>query len=244
MLATTPHAVPAAAAPGAFVALGPCRLADTRNRLGIRRLDASTVRVTVAGACGAPNTITSAAVTLTITNTTASGFATVWPAGQPRPWVSNVNWERGQTRANAALVGLSFGSVDVFVSSPADVVLDVSGAFTPAAAVAAGRLVVITPQRVLDTRLAGQPVAAGTARRVTLPVGAPPDAIAVAATVTITNSRNAGYVSVHPAGRPASLTSILNADAPGQTRAARVLVPVSASGLEVYTSGGVTSSST
>ncbi|GAA1072777.1 hypothetical protein GCM10009665_79210 [Kitasatospora nipponensis] len=41
---------------------------------------------------------------VTVTEPTAAGFLTVYPAGSPRPVASNLNWTAGQTVPNQVVV--------------------------------------------------------------------------------------------------------------------------------------------
>jgi uncharacterized protein YkwD len=66
----------------------------------------------------------------------------------------------------------------------------------------------------------------------------PADAVALALSVTITESSAPGFVTEFPAGRQMPTSSILNVDSANQTRAAAGIFPVSASGVALYVSGG------
>ena len=118
----------------AYVAVVPARLLDTRAS-GASPGDGSTTRVPVAGRAGVPADATAVALNVTATDTTAPGFVTVWPAGLPRPEASNLNVERpGQTVPNLVIVPLGDGgAVDVFALAATDLVVDVVGAWQPAA---------------------------------------------------------------------------------------------------------------
>ena len=220
-----------------LVPVRPCRLADTRTGDGITRLDANTVRVKVAGRCGLPETATAAALSAVSVNATSPGFLTLYPSGILRPLASNLNYRPGQIRSNAAItrVGLD-GSVDIYTSS-GDVVLDTSGAFVHVGAVAAGRLVPVTPRRLLDTRQSTLVPAGGTVT-IPLPADAPLDASALSLVVTVTESTGAGFVTTHPAGTARPLASSLNLDGRGQTRAAGGIHSVGPDGLTIYLSAG------
>lgn len=60
---------------------------------------------------------------------TGSGFLTVWPAGQPRPTASHVNFASGRTVANLVVAAVgSGGQVSIYNSAGAThVVVDVLG---------------------------------------------------------------------------------------------------------------------
>jgi hypothetical protein len=117
------------------------------------------------------------------------------------------------------------------------VVVDVTGYFEPAGGeVDAGRFVPVAASRLVDTVASGRPQAGGSVR--VDPPGVPDDAVAVAVNVTTTQSRGPGFFAAYPAGSARPLASVLNTDAAGQSRAAAAIVPVNASGFDVYTSGG------
>src|SRR5882762_7725873 len=86
--------------PIAFVAIAPCRLADTRGNgftglFGPPSLVASQARVfPVAGNCGIPLTAQVVSANIAVTNTTGQGFISIWPEGasQPIPLVSSQNY--------------------------------------------------------------------------------------------------------------------------------------------------------
>ncbi len=243
-------ALPAApSAPGAplgaplsvYQPVGPIRLADTRQAACgcSRHDDGSTITVEISGRDGIPARAIAAALTITITDAAAGGYATVWPSGTPRRTTSAVNWEAGQTVANSTIVPIGAdGAVDVDVSANAGVIVDISGVFVPTAGDAtAGRFIALPPERLVDTR--GGVAPAAPMIRVALPPTVADDATAVVATVTATDASRPGYLSARPAGSPHggnAQTSILNIDAAGQTRAATIVAPVSPAGFVVEAS--------
>src|SRR4249920_1683610 len=85
----------AAAAAAEFVSLSPTRILDTRIGLGaapgvVPQGQSIDVQVT-GGSSGVPAGATAVAFNLTATDAVAPGFVTAWPAGSPRPTVSNIN---------------------------------------------------------------------------------------------------------------------------------------------------------
>ena len=67
---------------------------------------------------------------VTVTNTTAASYLTVWPTHQTQPTASNVNWNPGQTVPNLVEVVLgNVPTVDVFEQRRhrGDVVIDLEG---------------------------------------------------------------------------------------------------------------------
>lgn len=248
--ATMPAAVAPVAPDGAsrLVPLPPTRLVDTRTGLGAPaavRPAGSTLTVQVAGAAGVPADATAVVVNATVTDTAAPGYLTLWPHGDPRPTVSNVNAPgRAATVANLAVVALGDGgALDVYAFAATHIVLDVAGYFAAAPTGAtAGRYVPVTPARVLDTRTGnGAPArrpGAGATVRVALTgrAGVPTGAAAVALTLTATDAAGPGYVTAWPGDTDRPLASNLNVPAAGATVANAVVVPVAADGsVALYT---------
>ena len=110
----------------------------------------------MSGAGGIPTSgVTAAVLNITATNTTAPGFATVYPAGESNPGTSTLNWAPGQTVANRAIVPLGGnGQVTIYNSDGnTDFVVDISGYFANTnAATGASLFYAVTPSRALDTR--------------------------------------------------------------------------------------------
>jgi hypothetical protein len=208
-------------------------LFDARRTPDAGRLDTSTVRVQVTGRCGVPEGATAAAISLVATNVTAPGFLTAWGSPSVRPEASNLNFVRGDTVANSAVVQLSpVGTVDVYTSVPADVIVDVTAVFVPVIGPAtSGRFVVSTPQRLLDTRSTGE---RGTGElRVPLPPGVAPDAVALAVSVTAVDAAAPGFLTAYPAGMAPPDVSVVNTDRFNTTRANALFVPVTSDGIVV-----------
>ncbi|EQD29128.1 hypothetical protein B1A_20867, partial [mine drainage metagenome] len=120
--------------------ISPSRICDTRPGSGEPYAGqtlgpGSTLELVVGGVAGVPDTATAVVLNVTVTDTTASGYLTVYPAGAPRPVASNLNWNPGTTLANmvVARIGSSgrvSGSptVDIYNDSGStDVVVDVEG---------------------------------------------------------------------------------------------------------------------
>jgi hypothetical protein len=244
VIAVTGIARTAAAAPAgpatlttAYRPVAPCRLLDTRGQA--KPGAGTTIVLAVKGRCGvgAPNAV---AITVTVTDAVGAGYVTAWPSGRPMPKAATSTYAVHETRANAALLPVGAdGNLSLFTSNSAHIVVDVSGAFYPAASATSGRYVPTAPARVLDTGAGkGRGLPAGGAVTVGLPAGVPADATALVLTVTIKGSPTSGYVSIHPAGTTTPNVSALNTDAGNQTRAITQIVPVSPSGLTVYSSAG------
>ncbi|MDH6577600.1 PKD domain-containing protein [Kitasatospora sp. MAP5-34] len=115
---------------GEFTPVTPTRLADTRpgNALG----GDGAFSVQVGGAAGVPANATAAVLNVTATDTTASGFLTVWPDGGPRPATSNLNFRAGQTVPNHVITPLGGnGRVSIYNrAGRTQVIADLFGYFT------------------------------------------------------------------------------------------------------------------
>ena len=134
----TPMAIPST--PTNFVPLPPCRLADTRGfgftgAYGPPALAPSASRnFTIAGQCGVPSGARAVSFNFTAAEMGSAGNLKVFPAGEPAPAVSTVNWT-GSTFviANAALAPLSTsGAITVVNESTTttQLIIDVNGYFT------------------------------------------------------------------------------------------------------------------
>jgi collagen triple helix repeat protein len=133
--------------PIAFVAITPCRLADTRGNgftgpFGPPSMVTQSPRVfPVAGNCGIPLSAQAVSANMAVTNTSATGFLSVWPEGalQPSPLVASMNYAAGQTIANAVIAPLGTnGGLTVFARFGLDLIIDVNGYFDTGAAGATG----------------------------------------------------------------------------------------------------------
>jgi photosystem II stability/assembly factor-like uncharacterized protein len=124
-------------APTAFFTVTPCRVIDTREAdgpLAGPALAAGNTRTfAVAGQCQIPLTAKSISANLTVTQPSAGGHLTVWPAGDPLPPVSSINYRPGQTRANNGILALNpAGELSVVSAQPSgsvQFILDVNGYF-------------------------------------------------------------------------------------------------------------------
>ena len=86
------------------------------------------IEVKIAGRAGIPtDRITGASLNVTVTGATAAGYVTVYPCGAI-PNASNVNFDVGDTVANAVFTPLSdTGTICVYVYGEADIIVDVNG---------------------------------------------------------------------------------------------------------------------
>jgi hypothetical protein len=126
------------AAPQSFYTLPPCRLLDTRlpaGTYGGPALIANTDRTyPVAGVCGIPATAKAVSANVTVASPTSAGDLRLFPAGQPAPLTSVINFAKGQIRANNAIVKLNASRMfavrdDQPAGARVDLILDVNGYF-------------------------------------------------------------------------------------------------------------------
>ena len=245
----------AVAAGGAFHALTPARILDTR--IGTGGVSAplgpgATLDVQVAGQGGVPSTSVGAVIlNVTATDPTATSFLTLFPAGVATPVTSNLNWGQGQTVAKLVTVGLGAGAVGVYnAKGSVELVFDVAGYYsTPDASPGPdGLFNPLIPSRVLDTRTGnGAPLAKlNPGQTLNLQVtgrgGVPASGVsAVVLNVTATNPSTPGFLTVFPAGLATPLSSTLNFRA-GETVPNRVMVAVGSGGqVSIYNAAGTTS---
>ena len=119
-------------ATGAFKAVGPTRILDTRNTFSVRA-DAA-VSVQVAGARGVPAGALAAVFNLTVTSPNRSASSPPTRPASLRPNASNLNFAAGQTVPNLVSVPLgSDGRMTLFNRSggSAQLVADLAGYFLP-----------------------------------------------------------------------------------------------------------------
>jgi hypothetical protein len=124
-----------------FTAVTPVRVLDTRDGTGVvgSRPGAagrgSVIQIAVAGENGVPADAQAVLLNVTITEATGAGFVTAWPCGMPRPVASFLNYTRGVDQANLTSVRIgNDGKVCLFVQTGTQVVADLSGYYTLAAA--------------------------------------------------------------------------------------------------------------
>jgi hypothetical protein len=233
---------------GTYSGLTPARLLDTRSaNATVDGLSSgggpvaagSTTTVKVLGRGGVPTSgVSSVVLNVTVVDARGAGFVTVWPSGEGRPNASNVNFVSGQTIPNSVIAKVgSDGSISIFASATAHLLVDVSGWFA-----AAGGFTGLSPARILDSRSAnatvdgsssgGGVLAANSETR--LPVlgrgGVPATGVdSVVFNVTAVDARGSGYMTVWPTGESRPNASNLNFVG-GQTIANLVIGKVGADG--------------
>ena len=232
------------AAPSWFYAVAPCRLADTRGATGPfggPSLVAGQTRdfPVPLSSCGIPAAATAYSLNVTaIPGTDSLSYLTAFPTGASRPFVSTLNSWTGEVRANAALVPVGANdSVSVFVTDPADVILDINGYFERSWHAGALAFYPLTPCRVVDTRgaagaLGGPEMEAKSVRSFALPAGGcpvPSNAAAYSMNVTVVPDGPLPYLTAWPAGAAQPQVSTLNSF-DGEVVANAAIVPAGDNG--------------
>ncbi len=100
--------------PLTFYTIAPCRIIDTRGPDGplggpalVGQVDREFSLIGVGSACAVPAQTRAVSVNVTVTQPQAAGNLRLYPADQPLPLASMVNYSAGQTRANNVIVLLS-----------------------------------------------------------------------------------------------------------------------------------------
>ncbi|MCL6105162.1 MAG: IPT/TIG domain-containing protein [Actinobacteria bacterium] len=201
-----------------------------------------------------PTTASAVVLNITAIDPTASGYLTVWPAGEVKPTASLLNYTSGETVPNLSEVALGTttsctGCISIYSYASSDVVVDVEGYYGPPSGGAT--FSPITPYRICDTRVpkassilqnqcninGSSPVGAKQTLNIKvsgynspyLPSGetpVPTTASAVVLNVTAIDPTTSGYLTVWPEGLSQPTASNLNFRA-GQTVPNAVVVPLS-----------------
>ncbi|HTQ78811.1 MAG TPA: sialidase family protein, partial [Thermoanaerobaculia bacterium] len=119
----------------AFYTVTPCRLVDTRNPAGPQggpALAAGAQRTfNLAGICAVPATARALSINVTVVGAGAAGDLRLFPADQPTPLISAINFRAGQTRTNNSALALAWSlgtaTLQNDAAAPVHVILDVNG---------------------------------------------------------------------------------------------------------------------
>ena len=233
-----PPSAPAAAQGGryGFVPIEPVRVLDTRDPAlgganGMLAQD-RTLRVDVADVV--PADAVSAVLTVTAVDSCADGYLVVHECGG-RPPTSNVNYVVGRNTAGVAFAPLVDGAFCVYAYTSTDVVIDVTGSFTPGGA----DFHSMTPTRLVDSR-SGPAVLTGVVGEKTAPAeteiavagvaGIPANATAAWLNLTIADPTADTVLGAYPGPCGASRgTSSVNART-ARSAASAVLVGIGSNG--------------
>ncbi|MGH9083841.1 MAG: RHS repeat-associated core domain-containing protein [Acidimicrobiales bacterium] len=213
---------------GQFHPVTPTRVLDTRVPIGTcstapcSRWTAGADRtVQVAGVGGVPADAEAVVVNVTAVLPTTGGFATLYPAGTSIPDTSNVNFDANSVIANAAIARLGTdGKVRVYSSAATDLIIDVTGWYSPAGATPGSEFHAVSPQRALDTRsnlgqcpTAGTCTSPGANQVLTVKVagvaGVPATGVeSVVLNLTATGATSSGYLTAYPSGAVPNTSNI------------------------------------
>lgn len=194
---------------GAYTPRTPVRVVDTRRDLGVAELSRFTATpIDIRTLAGLPPTATAVTANVTVVGPRTEGFLSLTDCtGSSSPWsvvTSSLNFAAGETRAN--LVSLPVGAdgrICVLTAADTDLLLDVAGhhaatgdGFRP-----------VTPDRIVDTRRTGTPIAGRgdpLEVQVTGRGGIPTGATSATMNITATGTTGTGYLTVWPcdADRP------------------------------------------
>lgn len=231
---------------GTYHPLQPARILDTRDGTGgVPRAQLQTgglLNVQITGQGLVPTSGVAAVVmNVTVTNTSAPSFLTVFPAGVTQPLASNLNWVPGQTVPNLVEVGVgTSGQVTVYnAAGSVDVIFDVAGYYSTSNQSPGpdGLYNPVVPARLLDTRSPGfSPLGPGGIQsvQVTGRGGIPGSGVAaVVLNVTVTAGTQPSFVTAWPSGTTRPTASNLNF-AGAQTVANRVVVKLAGGKVDFY----------
>jgi hypothetical protein len=224
----------------------PIRIIDTRadpiyhigpvSRLGPSPA-AQNVTV-VGGSTGVPAGATAVVANVTVVDPSAASHLDVWPAGDPHPNASNINFVAGQTVPNLVVVRVGVGN-EISVANQAgsvDVIVDIVGYYRVDPS--ASGFVALDPTRIADTRSDLSyhvgPLTRFDDQSHDLMVtggagGIPTDATAVVANVIAVDPSMASHLDVWPAGSSRPEASNLNFIA-GETVPNLVVVKIGSGG--------------
>ncbi len=227
-VAVAPAAVagPTATTPGAYNTVNPIRVLDTRSGSGAPKMAVASKATLTFTLPVVP--ADSVVLEVTAVGPHAKGYLTVFPAGNPRPTASNLNFQAGQNVPNLVLTELGAGrTVSIYngSASTVDLLADLHGYFQQGTTTGAGGTFdAMTPVRFLDTRSGLGTAAKGkvapksvTKIKVAGLRGVPVNATSVALNVTAVQSPGKGFITAY-AGDPRPTASSLNYE-PRQDRA-------------------------
>ncbi|HLJ51601.1 MAG TPA: hypothetical protein VKU01_36595 [Bryobacteraceae bacterium] len=234
-----------------FVPVTPCRMADTRSATGPfggPALIGGTGRTYAvpASACNIPATAVAYSLNITAVPPGPLSYLSVWPAGQPQPFVSTLNSFDGRVVANAAIVPAGTqGAVSLYASDTTDVVIDINGYFAPSKTPGSLSFYSLTPCRIADTRsaagqLGGPFISGGSARN--FPIASSPclgsnTAQAYALNITVVPHQPLEYLATWPSGQAQPFVSTLNSS-DGSVVANAAIVPAGSNGaISVFATG-------
>jgi hypothetical protein len=227
--------------PAVYVPITPCRVVDTRLAGGpltnreIREYQIGGTGPIFAaqggrtGGCNIPTNASAAEASVTAVSPTTSGFFRAYPADQPMPNATFLNYARNQDITNTGSITMaSTGTTDIKARNfggTSHYVIDIQGYYIDPAVLDGAVYVPITPCRVVDTRLAGGPLTNREIREYQIggtgPIFAaqggrtggcniPTNASAAEASVTAVSPTTSGFFRAYPADQPMPNATFLN----------------------------------
>lgn len=235
---------------GAFGAVPPRRLLDTRTGIGGTAGPVGVHQVVSVRVTGntIPAGVSSVVLNVTVTSPSSSGYVTAYPHGARRPTASNLNFAKGQTVPNLVVAPVGAGGrVDLYNGSGGTVQLlaDISGYFLAGDPVGRGAFGGLAPVRLLDTRagIGAAKAAVPAVKALTVAVGGRggvPKAhvAAVVLNVTAVAPTSSGYLTVYASNPGATRPKVSNLNfRKGQTVPNLVMAPVTAGGTVTFYNG-------
>ncbi len=128
-------AVSVTSAPAVFVATTPCRVVDTRSGaapFGAPAFGAQEIRtlpLPQSTSCMIPSSAVAYSLNIAVVPTTSTmRWLTAWDAGSPQPDTATLNDKAGLVTSNAAIIPAGTGgAINVYVTDPTNVVIDING---------------------------------------------------------------------------------------------------------------------
>ena len=236
------------AAASVYSSIRPVRILDTRLGDGAPKAPVGPGRVVELQVTGRgtvpPNAVGAVVLNITAADPTAASYLTVWPAGQPRPEASNLNFVPGQAVPNLVIAKIGDGGkVNIYnFAGQVNVIADVMGWFPES-----NGYKPLVPARLLDTRIGiGGPAGRLNANSdLKIPLlnrgGVPASGVdAVVLNVTAADSTATSYLTVWPTGQLRPIASNLNL-VPGRAVPNLVIAKVGIDGtVSVYNYAGTT----
>ena len=216
-----------ATAAGRFVPINPRRALDTRQAesgplpsgwIPHKPAIGEAVRVDVPAGIVPTTGVSALVVNVTGTEPVGAGFLQALPTGASPGQTSTVDYVAGETAATHAIVPLGAGgTISVFTSHSAHIVVDVMGYITDIAepvVSGVGLFVPVAPSRFYDSRFPPHSIHAGQST-VTVPLAGsslsvPPGAGAISINITSDQATGAGFVTAYPTDGTFPLASNLN----------------------------------
>lgn len=154
-----------------------------------------------------PADATAVVFNVTAVSPTATGFVTVYPTGQARPTVANLNTRPGQTRPNHVTATMGDNGQITFYNAAGHthLVFDLAGYYSPSEG-EVGLVPLNPPGRAMDTRDAGGALGPGETRTLQIAgqtiggTSIPSSARAAVLNVTVTQPTGIGFITVWPGG--------------------------------------------